>query len=290
MSVLMQLFRDLRRSRADLAPPASPLAPGAGAQHYIDLLKRCVNNSIYDDDLDLMQGAQAIDPASGKVVTIEAAAGDVKRKYYGELWPSRAHTMIGIPRLDNLQFCVETALQDGIEGDLIETGVWRGGAIIFMRGILKAYGVTDRMVWVADSFEGLPAADRGRYPKETSMDLHMAGDLAVSLEQVQSNFARYGLLDDQVRFLKGWFRDTLPAAPIEHLAVMRLDGDLYESTMDALVSLYAKLSPGGFVIIDDFNALQCCNDAVADFRSTERITAQLCLIPGCGAYWRKDAA
>jgi hypothetical protein len=173
--------------------------------------------------------------------------------------------MIGMPRLDNLQYCVETVLADDVPGDLIETGVWRGGASIFMRGVLKAHGVTDRTVWVCDSFEGLPPSDREKYPKETDMDLSPYEALAVSLERVQANFGRYGLLDDQVRFLKGWFKDTLPTAPVNALAVMRLDGDLYESTMDALVALWPKLSPGGFVIIDDFNALQCCNDAVDDF-------------------------
>lgn len=267
-----------------------PHPPTADAEAYIELLKRCVSNSIYDDDLDLLRGAKAIDPASGKYVTTKPAPVDSERKYYGDIWPSRAHTMIGIPRLDNLQFCVETALQDGIAGDMIETGVWRGGASIFIRGILKAHGIADRTVWVADSFEGLPPADRVRYPKESPFEFHRAADLAVSLEQVQSNFARYGLLDDQVRFLKGWFRDTLPTAPVERLAVMRLDGDMYESTMDALVNLYAKLSPGGFVIIDDFNTVESCNDAVADFRSTRQITAELSLIAGGGAFWRKDAA
>ncbi len=290
MSLIMQLLRDLRKSHASPSLAARPHRPTASAELYIELLKRCVGNTIYDDDLDLMRGAKVVDPASGKYVASEAAAGDAVKKYYGGIWPSRAHSMIGMPRLDNLQFCVETVLQAGIAGDFIETGVWRGGASILMRGILKAYGVNDRTVWVADSFEGLPPADRVRYPKESPMELHMEGELAVSLEQVKSNFARYGLLDDQVRFLKGWFRDTLPTAPIERLAVMRLDGDMYESTMDALVNLYARLSPGGIVIIDDFNAVQSCNDAVADFRNAQQITAELFPIAGAGAYWCKDAA
>jgi len=72
--------------------------------------------------------------------------------------------------------------------------------------------------------------------------------LAVSLERVQDNFRRYGLLDRQVRFLKGWFRDTLPAAPIERLAILRLDGDLYESTIQALGALHGKVSAGGVVM------------------------------------------
>lgn len=267
------------------------LASIDGAKLYLDLMKRCVGNFIYDDDLDLVRGGFGIDMKTRKYVSAEAAPADPERKYLGGIWPSRAHTMIGMPRLENLQWCVEQVLKNEVEGDLIETGVWRGGATIFMRAILKAYGITNRRVWVADSFAGMPQVDRERYPKESSLDLHQFQDLSISLEDVKRNFQRYGLLDDQVQFLKGWFKDSLPSAPIEKLAVMRLDGDLYESTMDALVNLYAMLSRGGFVIIDDYNTpgLMSCNDAVEDFRREWGVTSELVQIPGAlvGAYWKK---
>lgn len=259
-----------------------------GAKLYLDLLKKCVSNSIYDDDFDLMRGKIAVDPKTGNYASVEPAPVDARAKYYGRIWPSRAHTMIGIPRLDNIQYCVEQVLEDSVPGDLIETGVWRGGASIFMRGILKAYGIAHRLVWVADSFQGLPESDSVRYPQDSGLTLHNARDLAVSVEKVRKNFERYNLLDDQVRFLQGWFRDTLPDAPIEKLAVMRLDGDLYESTMDGLVNLYPKLSPRGFVIVDDYNEIESCNAAVEDFRRDNRITSVLTPIPGCGAFWRKE--
>jgi hypothetical protein len=156
-----------------------------------------------------------------------------------------------------------------------------------MRGILKAHGVKDRVVWVADSFEGLPPADPVKFPKESPIEFHQFADLAVSLGQVQQNFARYGLLDGQVKFLKGWFRDTLATAPIGKLALMRLDGDLYESTMDALRPLYPKLSSGGFAIIDDYNLVQSCNEAVDDFRRERGIREPISFIEGGGAFWRK---
>jgi len=256
---------------------------------YIDLLKKCVGNFIYDDDFDLMRGRFVLDPESGKYFSHTPEQAEASLKFLGGIWPSRAHTMIGMLRLNNIQYCVEEVLRAGVPGDFIETGVWRGGATIFMRGLLKAYGVTDRLVWVADSFEGLPRGDLIRYPKESHSEFHKYGDLAVSLNEVRRNFERYGLLDDQVRFLKGWFRDTLPTAPIKKLAVMRLDGDLYESTMDALVNLYTKLSPGGFVIVDDYNAVESCNAAVEDFRKERLITTELSMIPGSGAFWRKEA-
>lgn len=261
-----------------------PRSPAADL--YIELLKRCVGNTIYDDDLDLRRGSFERN-AAGRLVSTQGAALEESEKFLGLAWPSRAHTMIGIPRLDNLRSCIETVLEDGIEGDFIETGVWRGGACIFMRGILKAYGVEDRVVWVADSFAGLPEADVAKYPKESRATFHEHAELAVSLEQVRRNFERYGLLDGQVKFLEGWFRDTLPTAPIGRLAILRLDGDLYESTMDAL-QLYPKLSPGGFVIVDDYNNVPACNEAIHDYRKQHGIAEPLREIVNCGGYWRKS--
>ena len=260
------------------------LSPAADL--YLELLKNCLGNRIYDDDLDLMRGSFTRE-ASGKLVSSQGAPVDSNLKLLGLIWPSRAHTMIGVPRLDNIRACAEEVIRAGVAGDFIETGVWRGGACIFMRGILKAHGVEDRVVWVADSFAGLPPGDPAKYPKESPAEFHQYADLAVSLAQVQQNFARYGLLDGQVKFLKGWFRDTLPTAPIGKLALMRLDGDLYESTMDALVALYPKLSSGGFAIIDDYNLVQSCTEAVVDFRRERGVQEPLSLIEGGGAFWQK---
>lgn len=255
---------------------------------YLELLKKSVGNFIYGGDLDLMQGKVTLDPQTGRYFSLNSPQADPAKKVSGGIWPSQAHTMIGLHRLNNLQFCVETVLNDGILGDLIETGVWRGGAAIFMAGILKAYGSSERQLWVADSFEGLPPPDFKRYPRESDMGLHLVKHLAVSLEEVRANFERYGLLSEQVHFLKGWFRDTLPTAPIQSLAVLRLDGDMYESTWDALIHLYPKLTPGGFVIVDDYNNFQPCNEALADFRRQAGISTELNLIPHGGAFWRKE--
>jgi len=248
---------------------------------YLDLLKRCLCGLIYEDvplltfpiDVPLM-----VDKAPQRFIRpLRVAGRDV---------PSQAHTAIGLRRLDNIQRCVETALADGIPGDLIETGVWRGGATILMRGILKVHGVTDRRVWVADSFQGLPAPDTERYPLDAFWS-KSAGRLCVPLDAVKDLFARYQLLDEQVRFLPGWFAETLPGAPIERLAVLRLDGDLYASTMDSLSHLYPKVSPGGFVIVDDYN-IESCRRAVEDFRSAQGIGDPIDDIDGWGVYWRRS--
>jgi O-methyltransferase len=180
-------------------------------------------------------------------------------------------------------------LEREVPGDLIETGAWRGGATIFMRAILRAYGDTERVVWVADSFQGLPTPDPSLYPEDETDRSWAHAELAVSLDNVKANFERYGLLDDQVRFLPGWFRETLPAAPIERLALLRLDGDMYESTMVALESLYPKLSSGGYVIVDDYGALQGCRAAVDDFRREQAITEELKWIDWTGVFWKRRA-
>lgn len=238
---------------------------------YLDLMQKCIINVIYEDANQDYWSPHEYNP---------------QLRETGRDWPSQAHSMIGQARMANLRQIVEHVIRTGVPGDLIETGVWRGGACIMMRAVLKAWGITDRTVWVADSFCGLPppapdvAADQGDRH-------HTFAELAVSMEQVQANFEKYGLLDCQVRFLKGWFSETLPAAPIEKLAVLRVDGDMYESTTDALVQLYERVSPGGFVIIDDFGAVPGCRQATLDFRAARHIVEPILDIDGMGVFWQK---
>lgn len=168
----------------------------------------------------------------------------------------------------------------------METDVWRGGAVVFMRGYLAAYNMTDRTVWAADSFAGLPkpaAPEDAGY--DFSVDVHPI--LAISLEEVQQLFAKYGLLDEQVQFVKGWFHESLPNAPVKELALLRLDGDLYKSTRDALVNLYHKVVPGGFIIIDDYGDFQPCQKAVDEFRLQNNIREPIERIDWTGVFWRK---
>lgn len=268
------------------------------ARHlYLDLLKRALTNWIHGHEEFTLAEER---PRAGKLfgikpnppgtVLVRAQPFDEHKRTFGQDWPVPllAHTMIGMKRLDNLQMCIEQIMADDIPGDLIETGVWKGGSTIFMRGALKAFNDDQRRVWVADSFQGLPEPKADKYPEDRD-DIHYTIDsLRVSMEQVQKNFAGYGLLDEQVVFLKGWFSDTLPSAPIECLSLLRLDGDMYESTIDALKSLYHKLSPGGFVIVDDY-CIPNCKSAVHDFRLEMGIQEEIIEIDGTGVYWRRDA-
>jgi O-methyltransferase len=224
----------------------------------------------------------------------EMAEGHRARSRIGRLLDDRleilpfTHTMIGRARLDNLEACLDKVCAAGVPGDLIECGVWRGGAAVFMRGYLEAYGLRGRTVWVADSFAGCPPPS---LPQDQGEDLSAAAfpALAVPEDAVRELFARYGLLDGQVRFLAGWFRDTLAQAPIERLALLRIDADLYESTRDALEALYPRLAPGGFAIVDDYGAVPACRQAVEDYRGRAGIAAPLEAIDWTGVFWQKDA-
>jgi len=235
-------------------------------------MESCLTGIIYEDQPLKATGAEIYDAAIRKV---------------GMDWPSMAHTMIGVKRLANLRMLAETAIANEIPGDFIETGVWRGGASILMRAVLNAYQVTDRRVWVADSFQGLPSPDVQRYPADAESKFHTFKELSVPLETVRRNFEKYGLLDDQVVFLKGWFKDTLASAPIDRLALLRLDGDLYESTIIALNTLYDKLSPGGYVIVDDYHVVSGCRNAIGDFLASRKISSGLSEIDGVGVFWQK---
>lgn len=267
------------------------------AARYLDLLKLCVSGALSPDQYRFVKRPKDSDDAATfdalrsrgiEMVTRAAPGHDLYDEGGG--WPVTGETMIGRKRLDNLQWCVEEVLREQIPGDLIETGVWRGGASILMRAVVAANGDADRRVWVADSFEGVPPPDGERWPADEGDALHADPSLAVPLETVRDNFARYGLLDEQVRFLEGWFRDSLPRVSGETWALIRLDGDLYESTIDALRNLYPNLSPGGYVIVDDYGAMPPCKEAVDDYRREHGIEAAIEPIDWTGVYWRKGAA
>jgi hypothetical protein len=282
---------------------AFPLLPPPSPDPYLDLLKRALIASLYPESgWQVVTGFRAGDSGlSGRIrrwlvrqlrqrnlLLVRTKAFDRSGRDVGKDWPCFGYSMVGLARMDNIHACVETVIGDGVPGDLIETGVWRGGSTILMRAILQRHGITDRTVWVSDSFAGLPSPTTDADQASGAFDLSGAEYLAVSLEDVRANFERFGLLDDSVRFLKGWFSETLQAAPINRLAVLRLDGDMYESTMDALLPLYPKVSHGGFVIVDDYHSWQACRKAVDEFRDLFAIKEPLVAIDEQAVWWRKE--
>jgi hypothetical protein len=284
----------------------------AGSRHldghrsgeYLDLLKRCILNEIYlDDELRIVYlrscllGDDVFDPK-----VLHDIRGQ-RRQDYEDLSKTRQigkffrkiknsgfnHSMIGRMRMDSLHACLDLVRGEGIQGHLVECGVWRGGSCIFMAGYLRAHGMAGKNVYVVDSFDGLP---KPSLPQDATLDLsnEKYPELAVSLETVKENFSVYGLLENNIVFLKGWFKDSLPTAPLEQIALLRMDGDLYESTMDILVNLYDKVVPDGVVIVDDFNAIPACRQAVLDFLAGRNIPVpEMHVIDWTGVWFRKPA-
>jgi O-methyltransferase len=252
-------------------------------QLKLDFLKRVILDTVEQDTTLTFFNTKQYPSREKMNLVVQQAINE--RRLEGKDWPQHAHSMIGLKRFDNLNSCLEQVRTNNIKGDFIETGVWRGGACIFMHLYNKLYSM-NRKVYVADSFKGLPVPDP-RYIADRG-DVHYTySELAVSRQQVENNFALYEALDTNVIFLEGWFKDTLNNANIEKLSILRLDGDMYGSTMDALNALYDKLQPGGALIIDDYG-LQGCASAIHDFRNSRGITTEIKKIDFVGAFWIKE--
>lgn len=188
-------------------------------------------------------------------------------------------------KLDTLRYCIEDCLKNSIQGDIIETGVWKGGATIYCAGILKAHGNTDKKVFVADSFAGLPPPDAGKWPHDKGDTSYQRTDLAISLEEVKENFRAFHLLSENIVFVKGFFEQSLQSAGIGRLAVLRLDGDMYGSTMTVLEQLYHKLEVGGYLILDDW-LISGARQALLDFRERKGIQEDM-YEDFSGIFWKK---
>ena len=237
---------------------------------YFDLLIGTLTGTINEDEPISPWSKEGYDP---EVRTI------------GRDWPATACSMIGTVRMINLQRLVCDVIENDVPGDAIETGVWRGGACILMKSIFNIYGCYDRKVWVADSFKGLPEPNADEYERDVDDIHHTFEPLRVSKEQVADNFRKFGVLDENVKFLEGWFKDTLHKAPIDKLAILRLDGDMQESTTQALDALYHKVSKGGYVIIDDYG-LDPCRKSVDSFRDKHGISSPLFEVDAACVYWQ----
>jgi O-methyltransferase len=223
----------------------------------------------------------------GELASRELSGEELRTRAEGRDWPLHGLTMTGLLRLDDLQACVETVVRDGVEGDLVETGTWRGGSSILMRATLDSLGSRERTVVVADSFQGFPSGS-GSHPHERSLGPYFAAFefLAIGLEEVQGNFARLGY-EHGVEFVPGFFEATLPLHAGRRWSLLRLDGDTYDATMLALRCLYPGLAPGGYVIVDDYGALEECREAVDAFRAEHGIEDPIEEVDWTCARWRR---
>ncbi|UUV07256.1 TylF/MycF family methyltransferase [Ruegeria sp. YS9] len=243
-------------------------------EQYLTTVARALDGTIYEDP-PILFGDTKPDYNS-------------KNREYGWDWPSVAFTMVGSKRLANVRAMVESVIGNQIPGDFVETGVWRGGASIFAKAVLFTYGQNDRRVVLCDSFQGLPEPNEELYPHDKGSDFHKYDALAVSADSVRANFEKFGLLDDNVVFIEGFFKDTMPLVPSEQIAVLRLDGDMYESTIDPLRHLFGKVSKGGWIIVDDYHVVPAAKAAVHDY--LDEVGYQppaINEIDGVGVYFQK---
>lgn len=181
-------------------------------------------------------------------------------------------TLLDWNSLENIHEVIKKTVENNIDGHFVETGVWKGGACILAKSIYNELDPS-RKVYCADSFEGLPKPS-SEFPQDSGDTHYLDPMLSVSLEEVKSNFEKFNLLDEKVIFIKGWFKDTMPNFPDDKISILRLDGDMYESTIQVLNALYDKLSIGGYCIIDDYHH-KGCELAIRDFRDKKNITSPI---------------
>lgn len=208
---------------------------------YLDLLEKVLLYSFWPEPRINWDGTNI-----GGVIT------DAERESGMVAWPAYSFTMLNRLRLRNVRDLCERSVRENVPGAFVECGVWRGGACIYARACLPL----DRMVHVCDSFVGFPKDEpEDHWPNYKC--------LSVSQDEVMSNFIKFGLLEN-VNFLSGYFKDSLAKLNCP-IAVLRADADSYRSTTEILTHLWPKISPGGFLIMDDYNPLAKVKLAYEDY-------------------------
>jgi hypothetical protein len=225
---------------------------------YLRLLKLALTGAISPQPFTTKVGRE------GLVFPVPLAADDMDIRIEGRDRPLDGYTMVGLRRLDNLQTCVEDVLANGIPGDLVDAGTWRGGTAIMMRSVLKLHGGEDRMVYAADAFGGSAPAER-----------------------VERNLRRLGVFDGRLELIDGPLEETLPRLSGRAWSVARMAVDSYERTTSALESLYPGISPGGYLVIDDYGASEQCRRAVHDYRDRHQLREEIQTVDWSGVYWQK---
>ena len=245
--------------------------------HHLNVLKKSVTGYLAGDSIVVAQPVWDIHFAN--IPSLEE----------WHTTPSSVLTQVHVGSLNAMQEIVAEIVRTHVPGDVVEAGVFRGGMSIFMAQLLAVLPLPvhgtpppPRTVWCADTFRGIPARS-----KAEASDIEIRNDVTLewqtnaysaSLEQVRSNFQRYGVLKDNVGFVEGAFADTLDTAPIRQVALLRIDCDTYIGTMDALKALYKRMPTGGVVVVDDFH-LNGARTAVLEFRSAWNISTPIMPIP-----------
>lgn len=194
-----------------------------------------------------------------------------------------AYSMIGRPRMKDLRKACEEVIVANVPGCFVETGICRGGALMMMAAVNEVM-LAGRDVYGFDSFNGVP---RPYHPVDEGLNLFTFPELAVTKATVEANFRNMELWSERIHLVEGWFNQTLAVTDTGPIAVLRLDGDLYSSTLEALEALYPRLSPGGYILIDDMGDIPQCAQAVHEYRAKHGITAEIHESDWSGRWWVK---
>eukprot|EP01097_Dermamoeba_algensis_P009303 TRINITY_DN6525_c0_g1_i1.p1 TRINITY_DN6525_c0_g1~~TRINITY_DN6525_c0_g1_i1.p1 ORF type:complete len:416 (-),score=108.94 TRINITY_DN6525_c0_g1_i1:94-1341(-) len=245
------------------------------------------DNYLEGETRQLMEGME--EALSKSELTCRAKFDQVQRMN-GKDWPMIGLTMAGQVRIDSLRSAVEGVIKNNVEGDWVECGVWRGGSSIYAKALFDSLDRVnnDRLVWLVDSFVGLPP------PRKSGMDTlkwSKLNYLRVPLDEVQENFRAFNLLDDKVKFCQGYFVNSLPKCGCRNrkIAILRMDGDMYESTMDQLFNLYERVVVGGYVLIDDW-MLRSTSLALEHFFGYHAVKENIIPLTDGSAYFIKTQA
>jgi hypothetical protein len=208
----------------------------------------------------------------------------------------RPYTMINRFKLRNIWRLACAVEESGLRGAFVECGVWRGGAAALMAYAAKTRG-SARPTWLFDSFEGLPepTSRDGQAAREYAHDraggeLASIGECVASEHDAEQIMSKLGIDPRSVKIVKGWFQDTLPIAvkAVGPIALLRLDGDWYESTRLCLDVLFESVESGGYVVLDDYDFWQGSRTAVDEFLAERGLRPELQRIFRGGRYFSKQ--
>jgi O-methyltransferase len=192
------------------------------------------------------------------------------------------HTMVSLPRLRNLDRLIRLLDEEGVPGDVVECGTCNGGSGAVLARV-ACRSPLGRHTWLLDSFAGMPPAG----PEDGPDAAAYTGSCKGNLDRVREVLRTAGVDDPAVALVPGWFHETLPTLPANPVALLHVDADWYESVRICLDHLYDRVSPGGFVVLDDFGYWQGCRRAWQEFRQSRGLDVELTPVDGIGVWFRK---
>ncbi|MFO0700112.1 MAG: TylF/MycF/NovP-related O-methyltransferase [Nitrospira sp.] len=219
-----------------------------------------------------------------------------------QIWEKvQSYTMVPEPAMAFLIDQVITLIAGRVSGVLVECGVWRGGSSMAMLLAQQAaFGRVERPVYMLDSFQGLPPVTAKDGPLASQWQQggdpqNFLNNCRAAREELDHALARMDFVPGEYKIVEGWFEQTVPRVAEEispnSIALLRLDGDWYDSTRCCLDALMPMVSEGGVVIIDDYYAWDGCARAVHDYLSSCDVAYRIRSIPQWyGAYFIKKAA